>query len=141
MQYYEKHIYTSEELKEVITEYKNKGFVLKQDTNTIFYLINHNYGKLKTHVLLMISTIWFSLGIINILYLIISYHIYSKKVIITYIDDKDIDKQNILNSYEGFDDLDIIIDFLEDNKKPSKEDTIIKDADESPIIDFLEYNN
>lgn len=66
---------------------------------------------------------------------------YSKKVILTYIEDKVTDKQNILNSYNGFDDLDTITDFLEDNKKPSKEVTVITDADESPIIDFLEYNN
>ena len=84
MQYYKKHVYTSKNLRELIKFYTRDGFILKDNVDNKTYLTKKNHGSLTIHVLLLIATSWFSLGLINIIYLIISYFYYSKGIIIIY---------------------------------------------------------
>ena len=137
MQYYKKHVYTSKNLRELIKFYTRDGFILKDNVDNKTYLTKKNHGSLTIHVLL-IATSWFSLGLINIIYLIISYFYYSKGIIIIYSNNNtNINNNPIFELYEGFDDLDVITNFLDTSVDDYE--NFINNNDKSPIISFLNH--
>lgn len=138
MQYYKKHVYTSKNLRELIKLYTRDGFILKDNVDNKTYLTKKNHGSLTIHVLLLIATSWFSLGLINIIYLIISYFYYSKGIIIIYSNNNtNINNNPIFELYEGFDDLDVITNFLDTSVDDYE--NFINNNDKSPIISFLNH--
>ncbi len=66
--------YNTTEYDNLIKKYVNEGYKVTSNNNQRTLLIKRNYGRLRTHILILIFTGLFLIGIPNIAYLIYSYY-------------------------------------------------------------------
>jgi hypothetical protein len=56
-----------------VEDKKTEGYNLQSKTNTQAVLVKRTYGKALWHIVILILTVWWTLGIGNLLYLLYSY--------------------------------------------------------------------
>ena len=124
---------------DIIHDYLAKGFTLVSYDEKSIYLKKNNHGSFKNHLLLFIFTIWWSFGLVNILYLVYSYFRTSEKYRIVFDADIMEDVHNRDSFNYNFSNSEYITQYL-CGDKPNKSDSL-KDmqSDSSlPIVRFLE---
>lgn len=140
MKFYENHVYNSEDFDTMVKSYLKNGFTINSYRNNILFMGKNDYGDLLIHILLLMTTTWFSLGILNLFYLILSYYLKTERLSITFISKrKSHDFRNNNNFHKvKYNDISHITAFLD---KPVINNTHVMDSkstNQSPIIDYLE---
>lgn len=140
MKFYENHVYNSEDFDTMVKSYLKNGFTVNSYRNNILFMVKNDYGNLLIHILLLMTTTWFSLGVLNLFYLILSYYLKTERVSITFISKRrshDFHNNNNFHKVK-YNDISYITAFLD---KPVIESTHVmtsKNSNQSSIIDYLE---
>lgn len=124
---------------DIIHDYLAKGFALVSYDEKSVYLKKNNYGSFKNHLLLFIFTIWWSFGLVNILYLVYSYFQTAEKYRIVFDAGimEDIHNRNSFNY--NFSNSEYITQYLCDDKLNKSDSSNDNQSDSSlPIVRFLE---
>ncbi|OED30910.1 hypothetical protein [Methanosphaera sp. WGK6] len=128
----ENHVYNISDLNYMTKSYLDNDYSVVSYKEDMVCLKKNNYGNILIHALLLVLTVWFSLGLLNICYLLFSYYHNTRKVTITLLTK---DSSNYLNTFLEQEDTPEITAFLD----KSEDEKVYDESSQFPIIDYLEY--
>ncbi|WP_455646050.1 hypothetical protein [Methanosphaera sp.] len=126
----ENHVYNVNDLNHMTKSYLDNDYSVVSYKDDVVCLKKNNYGSIVVHALLLVLTVWFSIGLLNICYLLFSYFHNTRQVTITLIN-----KQDITTTFleqEATPEITSYLDELVDDKEK-----IYDESSQFPIIDYL----
>ncbi len=124
-------IKTNKEYQKTYDYYINSGYkVVKQVKNTIT-LKKRYYGEVWLHVLLLVMTGWITLGLLNLIYIVIAYYLRTETITLILTKDKTLKSFNMENN-------ETIKQYLNTEIKDETEKVENNEDVSSSIINYLE---
>jgi len=73
---------TKKQYEHAVEDKTTEGYKVESKTNTQAVLVKRDLGSAMWHIIIFILTVWFTLGLGNIIYIVYRYFVKADKVII-----------------------------------------------------------
>ncbi|MBO7719602.1 MAG: hypothetical protein J6S29_05570 [Methanosphaera sp.] len=139
MEYVEIVVDNFADYNDIIHDFLSRGFSLARNDEKSVCLKKNSYGHFKYHLLLFVFTIWWSFGLINLLYLLFSYFMNVKGYKIIFVNDNNVSGDNVDTFNYKFTDNEYITRYLlSGNIDKSDSSKDFQNDSSLPIVRFLE---
>ena len=105
-----KYTYSKDEYDRTLMEYKAKGYELESCSSKSSIFSKPSYGNFGVHLFLLIFTVSYTYGLLNLAYIIVSYLFFKDHLLVTLEDKKEDDDNG-----SRYEDVDSINDYLHDS--------------------------